>query len=199
MFLKIHKVTESDIDSAKKYFPKTYTETLEYKFTFKESLTARYLISQEVERKYWIIGYLPQVRDNGQPIYDTDFFWCISHRSWIVFVWVSEKRLWVDLDIRAERGEYFLSTFSEVQYEKIGGRNWDNFYILWTAGESIIKCGEGNLDTIWEFQVWEVFDVQEQIEEVSFQKKIEISIHNSNYIIYNWLSNDINYSFCIQR
>lgn len=46
----------------------------------------------------------------------------------------------IDIAENEERNISLLDTHSISEYDIMAGNNWNNFYILWTAKESIIKA-----------------------------------------------------------
>lgn len=112
MYLKIKKINKKILNNALFFFDKKYIEKLKEKSTFKESLVARYLIKKS-------------------PNYEKDIFTSILHKKDLVFIWVSEEKLWVDIEIIKQRDISLLNSFLDIEYELLWWKNW--FYFLITG------------------------------------------------------------------
>lgn len=65
--------------------------------------------------------------------------WSISHsENYVAFI-VSERPTGIDIAEHEERDSSLLESHPMSDYDILGGKNWNNFYILWTAKESVIK------------------------------------------------------------
>ena len=174
MYLKIQKLDNNLILKAKNYFSSDFVDNLKNKSTFKESLVARYLISQ----KTW-----KEVYKNASLYYSS-----ISHKKDLVFIWVSDYNIWVDIEIFKGRDTSLLDTFSDYEYELIWWKNWESFYVLWTSKESIIKYLWWNLEDINKYNLLKVEKINKNISWVFFNLKL---IFNTN----TWLINILSWNF----
>lgn len=66
-------------------------------------------------------------------------YWSLSHSANYVAFIVSESPTGIDLVENQERDISIQNIHSPYEYDILGGKNWDNFYILWSAKESIVK------------------------------------------------------------
>lgn len=200
MYFKIIKLTKNIIQESIKYFPINYVNSLKNKSTFNESIVSRYYISKYIEKEYWLIKYLPQVDKNWIPIFENDIFWSISHKENLIFIWVNYwnniKKLGLDIEIYKERDLSLLNTFLDEEYKKIWNKNWNNFYILWTAKESIIKFEKLNLDEIWKIKLFKVEKYNKYFldSKLKFDFRLYLKFCWKEYIVLNWFSENVYYS-----
>lgn len=139
MYLLIKELNNDLFDLSTGYFDKDYKSELKSKSNYKESIVSRYLVSKLVTEHFWIKDYLPCFDDNWKPLFYGDIHFSISHKNNLVFVWVSGKKIWLDIEVYKKREVSLLDIFSEDNYKRLWWKNWHNFYILWTSYESIIK------------------------------------------------------------
>ena len=148
MIFEIQKISSELIQEARDYFPKRYCEDLKA-----GSLVARFLISKKAEEEFGIKDFLPahtevkklkslQKRKNGE------IFFSISHKKNYVAVAISRKEIGIDLEILQERDKSLFNYFTEKEWSNLEGKNWQNFYILWTAKEALIKKLQLKLDNL---------------------------------------------------
>lgn len=193
MFLKIQKNINSDYNKALKYFSLDYLATLKSK----ESIVSRFIISKEVEKKYKIKKYLPKINLNWIPLFDNGIFWSISHKEDLVFVWVNNKKIWVDIEIYKERDLSLLNQFNDEEYALLWWKKWINFYILWTAKESIIKHDLLKLDDILYIKLIKIKDIKKVIDGMIFIKELLFDYKTSQKQVFFWKKDDIFYSVCV--
>ena len=200
MHLTLQSLTWNLIQQSFSYFPKSYLERLKHKQ--EESIVARFLISKLVEEKYWIKDFLPKVDENWVPVFEKDIFWSISHKKGVVFVAVKgwqkinqkifrryikiEEWVGVDLEIIKERDIILLDTFKNSEYKLLWGKNWKNFYRLWTGKEAIIKYNLWKLDDMKDLILESVEEVSIEIDWMKFDKKLIISWK----VVYSCLKED---------
>jgi len=179
--LTLQEVTTQNLQQAKNYFSEKYLDSLKNKP--KESILARFLISQLVEKYYWIKNFLPKIDKNGVPVFENDIFWSISHKKDLVFVWVAKEKFWLDLEIIKTRDENLLDIFEDKEYKLLWGKSWENFYILWTGKEAIIKKNLWKLDDMKKFKLEKVENISKNIWWIKFNKKLIITWN----LVYNWI------------
>lgn len=107
-----------------------------------ESIEVRYYLLEYLSLEYWYTWTLEK-DENGRPIPIIwemhQIFWSISHsENYVAFI-VSDKLTGIDIAEYKERDDSLLDIHWDQDYEIFWGKNWNNFYILWTAKESIIK------------------------------------------------------------
>lgn len=108
-----------------------------------ESREVRYYLLEYLDRKYWY-SWILENDENGKPIPIKIqwilLYWSISHSTnYLAFI-VSDMPTGIDIAENEERNISLLDTHSISEYDIMAGNNWNNFYILWTAKESIIKA-----------------------------------------------------------
>ena len=173
MYLQIKKINNEIILEAEKFLSSDFARELKSKSTFKESLVARYLISQ----KKWK-------------------FSSISHKDGLVFIWVSNKNIWIDIEIFKERDISLLEVFSYEEYNKLWWKNWQNFYILWTAKESIIKYLKWNLEEINNYKLIKVKKINKIFSEICFNYKLFFETEKWLVNVFSWSQDVFYYWFC---
>ena len=125
MYLLLIQTNTKILDSLKNYFPKNYLESLKYKQ--EESIIARFFVSKLVEKYFWVKKFLPQIDENWIPIFNNNFFWSISHKENLIFVWISKTKIGIDLEIIKKRDKSLLNIFSLQEYKLLWWKNWENF------------------------------------------------------------------------
>jgi len=161
------------IQKSKNYFPEKYLEKLKYKQ--EESIVARYLISKLVEEKFWVKNFLPEIDEEWIPIFKNNIFWSISHKKGIVFVWVSDEKIWLDLEVIKPRDENLLDIFKNIEYNILWWKSLKNFYMLWTIKEALLKYNLAKLDDMKNFKLTWIEEQKNVFWEIEFNKKLKIS------------------------
>ena len=179
MHLILQKTSSELIKTSQKFFWEDFCNKLKKQkpWTYKESLVARYLIKKQQ-------GFLASCN------------YSISHKKNLVFVWISEEKIWVDIEILKKRDENLLEKFDKKEYEILGEKNWENFYILWTAKEAIIKYENLKLDDIEEIILENVEMFGKNISWINFQKKLFLNFKNKKFIVYSWKKDDLIFWVC---
>ena len=161
------------IQKSKNYFPEKYLKELKNKQ--EESIVARYLISKLVEEKFWVKNFLPEIDEEWIPIFKNNIFWSISHKKGIVFVWVSDEKIWLDLEVIKPRDENLLDIFENIEYNILWWKNLENFYMLWTIKEALLKYNLAKLDDMKNFKLTWIEEQKNVFWEIEFNKKLKIS------------------------
>lgn len=161
MHLKIQKLNKSLIDRSLSFFDKDYINELKKKSTFNESIVSRYLI-EDLKNIYW---------------YNNKYI-SISHKKDLVFVWISDKNFWLDIEIIKNRDNSVYDLFTDAEYNCLWWKILDNFYLLWTAKESLIKMLNLNLDDMKYIFLRENKIINQSISWINF--KFE------NILVFNW-------------
>lgn len=190
MLLKKLNLDNKILKDAKSSFNINYIENKS-----DESIVARYIIYKELKRQ-GINNYLPKVDNDWIPIFVDDNFWSISHKTWLVFVWISKDKIWLDIEVYKERDTSLLDKFNLEEYNLLGWKNWNNFYILWTAKESIIKYNLWKLDYIKGIKLISTSSHIKNISWINFTDELVFLFNWLVYYVYSWDSDDIFYSIC---
>jgi len=173
-----------DFEKAKSYFPQDYLDSLKHKQ--KESIIARYFISKLVEKYFWIKNFLPQIDKNGVPVFENDIYWSISHKKELVFIWISKQKIGLDIETIKARDESLLDIFFNDEYKILWWKTWENFYILWTNKEAIIKKNLWKLDDMKNLKLEQLEQIQKDVWGIVFDKKLIISWN----VVYNLVKED---------
>ncbi|MDD3302767.1 MAG: 4'-phosphopantetheinyl transferase superfamily protein [Candidatus Gracilibacteria bacterium] len=194
MILKIIDNLDVYYKDAIDYFPQEYSSII----SSKESLISRYIISTIVDNSFNIKKYLPELDSMGKPVYFYEnLYWSISHKENLIFVGVSDDKIGIDVEIYKERDQSILDYFLDGEYELLGGKNWANFYVLWTAKESVIKYNLLDLDEINSIKLLEVISNEQIISDLKISKKLLFNYKNNiNQVFFGENDGKI-YSICI--
>ncbi|MDQ7023045.1 MAG: 4'-phosphopantetheinyl transferase superfamily protein [Candidatus Gracilibacteria bacterium] len=185
MYLEIKKINSEIIKISQNYFGDIFCKNLkkEKPGTYNESLVARFLIEQN-KNKYS----------------------SISHKKNLVFIGTNNSKIGVDIEIFKKRDENLLEKFSEEEHRNLGGKKllqgakdpygktWKNFYILWTAKESIIKYENLVLDNIEEIILINSENINLEINNIIFNKKLLLKFGDKNFEVYSGNKVDLYYS-----
>lgn len=179
MFLKIKNITSSDIDNAKGYFWEAFCEWLkqEKPWTYSESLVSRYFLDK-----------------------NRDKYTSISHKKNLVFVGSSDVNISIDIEKISERGKSLLSYVKEedrIIFEKYWIEDkWQQFYVLWTAKESIIKYCQCTLDDMMSMNLQNIEACEIIISDVEFTWRAYYMFESKVYEIYFHMQDSIICSVC---
>lgn len=193
MYLKILKISENLYQEAHSFFDDMYIQELKNKENYKASLIARYMISQHI----WD-NYLPQVSSCGIPKYQNEKNWSISHKNDIIFVWVNELPLGLDIEYVKCRDISLLDIFSQSEYNILWGKNWMNFYTLWTAHEALLKFHKETTYESWMYILTSFYEEENTLWSITFHRKVQLLFKWDIYTIYVWIESQYIYSLCSQ-
>lgn len=158
MFYYTHFEKHPDIlKNAKKSFPFLFDLWLS-----EESIEVRYHLIDFIEKKYWEIC-IPEKNSDGIPLpirlknWET-LYWSLSHTDWYGAFSISDTPTGIDIADDRKRDVSLFSAHSDEEYIMLWGKNWDNFYTLWTAKEAIIKQDHLTLDILHFLKLRELID-----------------------------------------
>lgn len=118
-----------------------------------------WLSSESIEARYWLLEYLHthlhydeilQSDNSGKPIPfsldGTNYFWSLSHTDHYIAFSFASSPTGIDIVEVRPRNEELFATHDISEYEILGWVSWENFYILWSSKEAIIKAYGNTLD-----------------------------------------------------
>lgn len=88
-------------------------------------------------------GYVQDDRD--VPLPNQGFYWSISHTRGMAAGVVAREPVGIDVEAMTPRRDgLFEMVGCDEEWMLLGGRNWDNFFLLFTAKEATLKAhGKG--------------------------------------------------------
>lgn len=122
-----------------------------------------------------------------------------SHSKNYVFYWFSKEKLGVDMEFLKPRSKDFLEIFSKNEYEIIWGKSLENFYLMWTAKESIIKYVNGNLDDMWKIFLKKFWKRNIKISKMNFLYEAEYIFWENIFLVYSHIEGEKIYSLCFKK
>lgn len=188
MKLAIFSVSADRISEAKNHFSSEYLWSLKNKPFFNESLCGRLKISEMI---WW--NYLPEEKGEIPYFYDENF-WSLSHKEGLVFCATDVNSIWIDIEILKERDESLFATFSDMDYKMLGWKNWKNFYILWTAHESMQKYDQEKEYCKDAYNFIEIHEVQNATCWIEFERELVFWKWAKTYTIFSGAEEEIIYS-----
>ena len=192
MFLKINQITPELLFHAEWHFPISYKNTV----TSIEWLIWRYLVSKYLETEKDLIWLLPEVDKSWIPIQINGNHWNISHKKDLVFIGVDSWGIGVDIEVFKERDRAFLNIFTDSEYEMLWWKNWNNFYILWTLKESVIKYYKVTLDDMNKIHLIKVLQNAMNIDDIYFNIQATLEYKGVQCYAISWRCEDLIYSVC---
>ena len=145
-----------------------------------ESIEVRYRLLEYLSQEFWFSSILTQdTHARPIPISITQsrewssrisrflslqewqkqrkLYWSLSHsENYLAFI-ISDREVGIDIAEYGERDDSLLALHKEEEYALLGGRNWHNFYLLWTAKEAIIKSIWWILDDMNDISIQSIF------------------------------------------
>ncbi|MDR0608256.1 MAG: hypothetical protein LBG52_08210 [Candidatus Peribacteria bacterium] len=100
----------------------------------------------------------------------------------MIFLGIDTVPLGVDLEIVKPRGEEVFSLHTELEYQLIGGKNWENFYRLRTIKESVIKLNLSDIAEIVHITLTHVVKQDSKREEIDFDMQIQGTFLGKSYL-----------------
>ena len=191
MYLNIINTSAERVQEAETYFSLKYVEQLKGKESYPESIIARHFIAKEI----WE-NYIPNVDSSGLPIFGDKNLWSVSHKNWVAFVWVSRWEIGIDIEIMKPRDDSLFITFRNEEYEVLWGKDWENFYTLWTAIESIIKYERLTDYVDGMYKLIYMNHIEENIWGVTFQKRLIFQNGKKKYEVFSSKTEKLCYSIC---
>lgn len=141
-----------------------------------------------------ITDKLIKTDNNWKPIFENGLFWSISHKKDLVFIWMSNSNIWLDIEIIKERWDEIFSLHSTDEYKLIWWKNLENFYHLWTLKESVIKLNLDTIDNLSKIKILKIQNEENIINWIKFKYKSEWSFFWKKFKCFNWIDWAIVYS-----
>ncbi len=139
-------------------------------------------------------GHVFAFWQNGNPVQIESSHFSISHKDWICLIGISNKPIWVDIEFLSKRDLSLFSYFSAEEFNLSWKSDWEWFYILWTAKESIIKCIWAILDNMKEIALVSKTHTIKQIWNLNFTLALISVFRNFEFITYVWINDNLVYS-----
>jgi hypothetical protein len=121
----------------------------------------------------------------------------ISHKKNLVFIWVNDRNIWIDIEIFKQRDISLLQKFSQEEYNILWDYDWNNFYTLWVTKESMIKFVKWKLDDMEDIKIIEASHISKEISDILFNRKLIWEFQWKLYTIYSGKKWNMFYSVCI--
>lgn len=146
MLYQFHQKTPSTLSIAQEAYPWMFLDP----YLSDESREVRYWALEYLRKTYQYYGQLPVdpawwILPLEMPDKKT-LYLSLSHSEHYVAFACDVRSIGIDIAEYSIRDESLLSLQSNAEYSLLGGKNWRNFYILWTAKEAIIKITHATLD-----------------------------------------------------
>ena len=131
--LLLEKANQSQIDKALKY--KNETDQI-------RSLASSYLINKLSKEPLLF-------NDMGKPFFENGPYFNVSHSGRYIVMAVSTKEIGVDIEENVEKNmSSLIRIFNETEAKMV--KEHADFYYMWCAKESLIKCIGGSISKIKE-------------------------------------------------
>ena len=132
-------------------------------------LFASWLSDESIEARYYLLEYLQihhgyrwrlEKDPEGKPVsiktIDGNTYWSLSHSEHFISFIISDTPVGIDIAEYEERDISLLDMHHTSEYEMLGRKDWEHFYILWTAKESLIKSVGDSLDDLENISLLEI-------------------------------------------
>lgn len=185
--LKLINVDSENINYASEYFDDEYLSDLKSlkPNSYNESLVARYIVSKITDEEFDIDNFVPKI-DFDEEEEEVGLYYSISHKQWLIFIWVSEKPIWVDIELITNRDVSVFEYFTNNEWNVLGEKNFDNFYLGWTAKESLLKYLELWIDNINNIDILRIIIESNKFWDVEFNKIIVLNYDWNYFKAYSW-------------
>lgn len=157
--------------------------------------------------KNWFLSKYFNVEDektlkkiNKEHFFNGEFF-SSSYSDHRILFMVADKKIGVDIEKIRERSPIMLDWFSMDDYAILGnGKNWESFFILWTAEEALLKAIDAEyIEEAQNFKFLSAEKKEEVFDTLLFQWLLKIEYKGRNYSIYSWNHKwKIIYSICFK-
>ena len=192
MELIVKKIEESDKKTMEKSFSQTflksinppyYNQKLFKFFTYKDHFEVdnEKLLSKIDLEHYYEWQYV-----------STSYTW-----DWI-FLAIADKKVWIDIEEIKERSQEMIDFFSEEDYAFIWEKSRENFFILWTAEECIIKTSNACFFEDWRnVKIKSLEKKDQEISGIQFWWEWIMQLHEKEYKVFTWIAENKVYSIWI--
>ena len=192
MQLIVKKVEKNEVENMEKSFsedflksinPPYYNQKLFKFFTYKEyfKVDDEKILSKIDLEHYYEWQYV-----------STSYTW-----DWI-FLAIADKKVWIDIEEIKERSQEMIDFFSKEEYDILWEQSRENFFILWTAEECIIKASNACFFEDWKnVKIKSLEKKDQEVSWIQFWWEWIIQLHEKEYKVLTWIAENKVYSIWI--
>jgi len=115
-----------------------------------------------------------------------------------IFLAVAGKKIGIDIEEIEERSLEMLDFFSEKDYAFLWEKTRENFFILWTAEECLIKTSNACFFEDWKnVKIKSLIKKEQEISWIQFCWEWIMQLHEKEYKVYSWITDNKVYSVWI--
>ena len=115
-----------------------------------------------------------------------------------IFLAISDKKVGIDIENIKERSSEMIDFFPETDYSYLGEKSRENFFVLRTAEECLIKTSNACFFEDWKNVKIKSLEKKEQdISWIQFSWESIMILHGKDYRVYTWKSDNKIYSIWI--
>ena len=115
-----------------------------------------------------------------------------------IFLAISDKKVGIDIENIKERSSEMIDFFPETDYSYLGEKSRENFFILWTAEECIIKTSNACFFEDWRsVKIKSLEKKDQEISGIQFWWEWIMQLHEKEYKVFTWIAENKVYSIWI--
>ncbi|MBS9784439.1 4'-phosphopantetheinyl transferase superfamily protein [Candidatus Gracilibacteria bacterium] len=146
--------------------------------------------TNDIFPKYFFEKYSPQQIQARKLVYEQtgilfadnfqqgNTYRSFSYTKNMMFIGIAEEKIGVDIEKGKIRDTSVFQYHSMQEYQLFGGKNWENFYRLWTIKESCIKYLGLQLDDMKDIFVKHIEKKQRSINKITFDTQTQSHYKN---------------------
>jgi 4'-phosphopantetheinyl transferase len=97
----------------------------------------------------------------GVPVPVGGWHWSISHKPQYAAAVIADGPVGIDIEHICERNPAMMDHIAgEEEWDRLGGKTWPNFFLLWTAKEATVKANSRGIGSLAECRLFEIIDDQ---------------------------------------
>jgi phosphopantetheinyl transferase len=192
MELIVKKIENSEIQNMKEKFSESFLEWINQPY-----------YNQKLFKYYTYKRFFNIEDENLLKKIDTEHYYQWQHVStsytwdWI-FLAIADEKIGIDLEEIKERSQEMLDFFSDKDYALVWEKNRENFFLLWTAEECLIKTSDACFFEDGKKVIIKRIEKKEQIIAwIKFSWQAIMSLHENEYKVYSWIEDNKIYSIWI--